>query len=100
MDMYELLNRDSPENIGLEIAKRFKKCRKNIGLTQKQLSERSLVPCPTISKFEQTGKISLSTLLNLCEALGLLNDFKKIFIPEAHIDIRRMVDEYPERRKS
>lgn len=94
MDMYELLNRKSPENVRLELAKRFKQCRKNKGLTQVQLSKKSLIPYGTIRQFEQKGKISLESLIILCEALDMISDFDLLFNPDTHRNYRKLVDEY------
>ena len=98
MDMYELLNKKSPENVRLELAARFKQCRKNKGLTQRQLSEKSLIPYGTIRQFEQKGKISLESLISIAESLDMLSDFDSLFNPDTHRNYRKLVDEYSKRR--
>lgn len=79
MDMYELLGKKSPQVIQKELGERFKKIRKSKHITQQELSKRSLVSYGSIKLFEQTGKISLTALLFLCDALDILNEFEKLF---------------------
>ncbi|TIH11260.1 XRE family transcriptional regulator [Marinifilum sp. JC120] len=42
--------------------------------TQKALAERSGVPLSTLRKFEQTGKISLESFVQICFCLDILDD--------------------------
>ena len=93
MDMYELLGLKSPENVAIELAKRFKKCRKQKHITQKELAEKSGIKYGTIRHFEQTGKISLSSLIALTETLGMMGDFELLFNPNKYRDLRREMDE-------
>ncbi|ADD67341.1 helix-turn-helix domain protein [Denitrovibrio acetiphilus DSM 12809] len=48
-------------------------------LTQEGLAERSGVSLGTLKKFESTGQISLESLLKLCLALNLLDNFANLF---------------------
>lgn len=84
MDMYELLNKDSPQNVQLKLAQKFKQCRKQKHISQKKLAELSLVSYGAIKLFEQTGKISLTSLILICEPLGLMSDFNLIFNSDNH----------------
>ncbi len=79
MDMYELLGRDSPEKIKLLVAENFKACRKMKHITQVELAKKSMVPYGTIRNFEQTGNISIASLILLAEALDMSSDFKLLF---------------------
>ena len=58
---------------------RFVKYRKGLKLTQKQLSIQSGVSYASIRRFENTGDISLNSLLKLALAMNCLEDFEKIF---------------------
>lgn len=98
MDMYELLGKDSPEQIGLNLAKRFKACRKNKHITQKELADKSLISYGTIKLFEQKGQISLSSLLVIAETLDMVEDFNMLFIPEKHRSYKDLINEF-ERNK-
>ncbi len=64
-----------------ELALRHKTIRKQIGLSQSQLAERSGVSLGSIKRFEQTGQISLESLLKLVQILNRLNDFELILKP-------------------
>ncbi len=59
------------------------------GLTQKVLSERSGVSYGSIRRFESTGKISLTSLLKISNAIGLLEEFNTLFNKPIIKNIRR-----------
>lgn len=63
------------------ISRKVKAIRKDQKLTQKMLSEKSGVAYATLVKFENTGVISLESLLKICNALGRLNEFESILTP-------------------
>jgi transcriptional regulator with XRE-family HTH domain len=71
---------NAPQDIQLNIARRAKARRLSLNLSQKTLSERSGVSYGTLKKFEQTGLISLKSLLSLSVTLNALDDFEKLFI--------------------
>ena len=68
-----------------ELALRHKTIRKQIGLSQSQLAERSGVSLGSIKRFEQTGQISLESLLKLVQILNRLNDFELILKPTENL---------------
>lgn len=61
------------------IAERVKRKRKQMRLSQKQLSQKSGVTYSSIRRFETTGEISLSSLLKIAHALDSLKDFENLF---------------------
>lgn len=63
----------------LEVVERFKKRRKELGISQKKLSIRSGVSYASIRRFESTGEISFSSLIKLANAIDCLNDFEALF---------------------
>ena len=63
----------------LEVVERFKKRRKELGISQKKLSTRSGVSYASIRRFESTGEISFSSLIKLANAIDCLNDFEALF---------------------
>jgi transcriptional regulator with XRE-family HTH domain len=70
-------------------------------LTQKQLSDKSGVNYATIRKFENTGEISLSSLLKIAEALGEKQSFTEVFSKSVFIyDIEFDYDKKPKRFKT
>ena len=61
------------------IVERVKKRRKQMKLSQRQLSQKSGVTYASIRRFETTGEISLSSLLKIAHALDSLKDFEELF---------------------
>lgn len=61
------------------IVERVKRKRKQMRLSQKQLSQKSGVTYSSIRRFETTGEISLSSLLKMAHALDSLKDFENLF---------------------
>lgn len=61
------------------ISDRLRNVRKSIKMSQGVLSQRSGVSLGSIKRFEQTGEISLSSLLKLAMVLGYENDFNNLF---------------------
>lgn len=70
-----------PTDLLLEIAQKHKRLRKNAGYSQRELAERSGVSLGSIKRFEQTGLISLESLLQLAAILDRLTDFEAVFNP-------------------
>lgn len=62
-----------------DLVKRFKKRRKELKLSQKELSNRSGVSYASIRRFENNGEISLTSLIKLANAIDCLNDFDALF---------------------
>lgn len=62
-----------------ELVQREKAARKAKKLTQKQLAERTGVSYGSIRRFEQTGEISLLSLVKIANALDCLEDFNELF---------------------
>lgn len=94
MDMYELLEKDSPEKVEKIIVENFKACRKMKHITQVELAKKSRVKYGTIRQFEQKGKISFSSLILLAEALDMMDDFKLLFNPVKHRTREDIINEF------
>lgn len=65
------------------IVERMKIRRKQMKLSQRQLSQKSGVTYASIRRFETTGDISLASLLKIAHALDALKDFESIFKGQA-----------------
>lgn len=78
---YNFLNKRTPKEIQMEIAKNIKAKRKKMKLTQEEFSKKSGVSLGSIKRFENTGEISLFSLVKIAIVLEcedeLLNLFKK-----------------------
>lgn len=62
-----------------EIAQKAQEKRLKLNLSQHTLSEKSGVSYGTLKKFEQTGQISLESLLKIALALGEMARFEDLF---------------------
>ena len=69
----------SPHELSHLIAHRLQSRRLAFNLSQKSLAERAGVSYGVLKKFEQTGKISLESLLKLALVLNSLEEFELLF---------------------
>ena len=72
----------SPFEMAVGIAKKAQDKRLKLNWSQKTLSEKSGVSYGTLKKFEQTGKISLESLLKIALALDEIHQFENLFSKE------------------
>lgn len=82
-----------PKEIAKEIAENEKKKRKMRKLTQKQLSQYSGVSLPSLKRFEQTGEISLVSLLKIAFVLDESSRFAELFAGREYRSIQEVIDE-------
>jgi len=87
--MGEYGDQKTPKEIMILLSKNIIALRKQVKMSQRELSERSGVAYASIRKFESTGIISLESLLKICEALKRLTDFESILLPS---DMKRKKD--------
>lgn len=69
----------TPGEMKKAIANRARELRLEFNLSQQTLSEKSGVSYGSLKKFEQTGQISLESLLKIALILGYMDDFKALF---------------------
>ena len=74
--MYTL--KPTPYEVSKEIAQRHRIIRKQLKMSQEEMAERSGVSFGSLKRFENTGKISLESLLKLMHLLGRLDDFDHV----------------------
>ena len=84
---------ETPAEITLDLAKRVKKIRKRRKITQKQLADRSNVSYATLKKFEQTGQISLMSLVKIAMELGLVDEIKALFSQPVYLNIDEVLND-------
>jgi len=70
------------------IVERVKERRKELGLTQAMLAQRTGVSYASIRRFERTGEISFTSLLSLARVLQSLADFNLVFGNEIIPDLK------------
>jgi transcriptional regulator with XRE-family HTH domain len=87
--MYSL--EPTPIEVSLELAARLKKIRRQVKLSQADLAERSGVSLGSLKRFENSGKISLESLLKLAHLLGKLKDFENLLQVDSDLkDIEKL----------
>lgn len=81
------------ETIAKEVSQRMKKRRKQMHLSQQQLSEKSGVSFGSIKRFERMGEISLKSLIKIAIALECESDFDSLFSKKRYTSIQEVIDE-------
>jgi transcriptional regulator with XRE-family HTH domain len=77
------INFITPHDMKKEIAYRFRNRRLELNLSQQTLSKKSGISYSSLKKFEQTGQISLESLLKLAIILSFIDDFMELFAPKS-----------------
>lgn len=88
-DISDFVKVTTIESITCDLVNRFKKRRKEAGLSQREISIKSGVSYGSIRRFESTGEISLNSLVKLAFALNLQEDFNELFKYEIIKNIKR-----------
>jgi len=70
-----------PSDILKTTAQNVSALRKEMNLTQRDLSDKSGVSYGSIKRFERFGKISFEALLKIAEALNRLEEFETLLLP-------------------
>ena len=84
---------DTPTDITLKIAKRIKNIRKRRKITQQQLAARSNVNYASLKKFEQTGQISLISLVKIAMELDLTDELNNLFTTPVYKSIDEVIND-------
>jgi transcriptional regulator with XRE-family HTH domain len=91
----------TPQEMQKTIAVQLRSLRLELNLSQQTLSEKSGVSYGSLKKFEQTGQISLESLLKLALVLGCMDDFKVLFAPMASskaLSLDELIDDQKRKR--
>ena len=91
MDTFQFLK--SPNQINKDLASRIRVRRKEQKLTQQELSQKSEVSLGSLKRFENTGEISLTSLIKIAFALGIEKDFDTLFLKKTYASIQEVIDE-------
>ncbi len=78
MDNFLPKSLNTPKDLRLQLASRFKARRLALNLTQQGLAARAGVSWSSLKRFEYKGLIALDALLNLALVLNCLGDFDSI----------------------
>lgn len=82
-DINQFVEVITPQSMAQKLAEKEKTSRKQMKLTQKELSVRSGVSYASVRRFENSGEISLFSLLKIANVLGVLDDFNALFTRKA-----------------
>ena len=82
--MYSL--EPTPLEVSKTLAEKHRSLRKRLKLSQEEMAERSGLSLGSLKRFENTGKISLDSLLKLMHLLGRLNEFDHMLLPKENPD--------------
>lgn len=82
----------TPETYLLEIAKRERGIRKKRKLSRAELSKKSNVSYGSLKRFEETGNISLTSLVKLAIALECTEEFETLFRAEKPESIEEIIN--------
>jgi transcriptional regulator with XRE-family HTH domain len=77
--MLQFSLRKKPIDYQIELSQKLKKIRKEKGYSQTELAKRSGVSLGSLKRFENSGNISLESLLMLSEILDRIEDFDLLF---------------------
>ena len=78
-DISEFVNTPTIQSILASLTERVKLRRKELKMSQKLLAQQSGVTYASIRRFENTGEISLISLLKIAKSLNCLEDFNALF---------------------
>ncbi|MGN8155109.1 helix-turn-helix domain-containing protein [Agrobacterium sp. 22094] len=82
----------SPADVVEGMAQRMKRRRIQHGLTQRELASRSNVSYGSLRLFEETGKISLESVVKIAFALEAEAEFERLFPGRPPQDINDVID--------
>lgn len=80
----------TPEEIAVDLARRVRELRLAKKWKQKTLAQRSGVSEGSLKRFEQTGKISMTSFLKLVFALGRIDEINEILNPSQANSIKEL----------
>ena len=88
--MESKINIYMPSELKIEIAKRAKNLRLQKKFKRITLAEKSGVSASSIKRFETTGQISFTSLLQIANALGVLGGFNTLFEAEKPLTLSEL----------
>lgn len=83
----------TPKDVNNDIVKRMRARRKEKKLTQVELSRLAGVSLGSLKRFEQTGNISLNSLIKIAFVLDCQEDFDSPFCKKRYSSIQEVIDE-------
>lgn len=84
---------ETPSEVALNLAKRIKKIRKRKKITQVQLAQKCNVSYGALKKFEQTGEISLVSLIKIAMELNVSDEINDLFTNPVYMSIDEVIND-------
>ena len=89
---YNFLDIKTPKEIQMEIAKNVRRKRKELKLTQEEFAKKSGVSFGSIKRFENTGEISLFSLVKIAIVLDCENELMELFKKKEYSSIEEIIN--------
>ncbi len=87
-DIKEFVPVLTEQSVISELVSRVKLRRKELGITQRNLAQKSGVSFGSVRRFEETGDISFSSLVKIGHAVGCLQDFNELFKNKSIVNLK------------
>lgn len=87
-----VLDRQTPKEIQMKIAKNIRAIRKRRKISQKSLSEKSGVSLGSVKRFETSGEISLHALIKIAIALDIDDALIHLFEGVPFLSIEEIIN--------
>lgn len=84
--------RKTPPEIERQIAERIRVIRKRRKISQQKLSELSGVSLGSLKRFEQSGEISLLSLIKIAIALDISEELERLFADAPPLSIEEIIN--------
>ena len=84
----------------LSVCSRVRERRLELNLTQAELAQKAGIPLPTYRKFERTGVVAFSKLLQVALALDALDDFDVLFSQRRYLSTDDVLNEGKKRERA
>lgn len=84
---------ETPSEIAINLAKRIKKIRRRKKITQVQLAQRCNVSYGALKKFEQSGEISLVSLIKIAMELNVSDEINELFTAPVYLSIDEVLND-------
>ena len=89
---YNFLNARTPKEIQIEISRNIRKKRKELKLTQEEFAKKSGVSFASIKHFENTGEISLASLVRIAIILNCEDELLGLFKQHEYNSIEEIIN--------
>lgn len=84
--------RKTPPEIERQIAERIRSIRKRRKISQQKLSKLSGVSLGSLKRFEQSGEISLLSLIKIAIALDISEELERLFADAPPLSIEEIIN--------